>query len=96
MPRAVNVTTELLQAGHAELEQRYRWGCSFEEVMAHPVRSRLVRAMAVGICLQRRQFTKAARRKAAATQARTQALRHRLGIDGKAAAAGEQPERDEA
>jgi len=96
MPRVVNVTTELLQAGHAELEQRHRWGCSFEQAMADPVRSRLVRAMAVGICLRRRLFTKSARRRAAATQARTQALRHRLGIDGKAAAAGEQPERDEA
>lgn len=96
MPRVVNVTTELLQSGHAELEQRHRWGCSFEQAMADPVRSRLVRATAVAIGLRRRPFTRADRRRAETTKARTQALRHRLGIDGKAAASGEQPERDEA
>lgn len=82
MPRTVNVTPDLLQAGHAELEQRHRWGASFDEVMADPVRSRLVRATAVAISLRRRLFTKHTRR-------RTQALRERVGIDAKSAAAGE-------
>lgn len=94
MPRAVDITPDLLQAGHAELEQRHRWGCSFEEAMADPMRSRLVRATAVAISLRRRQFTKAARRKADATRARTNALRHRLGIDAKSAAAGEREDRE--
>ena len=53
MSRGAHPTPEQLQRAYEGLAKRHQWAEPFEAVMTHPLRSRLVRAMAVGMALRR-------------------------------------------